>query len=207
MKRHQIKRETDFQIITGWMGEGQRVLDIGCGRGLLLEHLIRTIGVKGIGVDTSLDKIQSCVKRGVPVYHGEAEALLGEYPDKYFDWIILSRMVQELSDPGELIRQSLRVGRNVAVGFVNYGFWLNRLSTLRTGSRPTNQVFPLSWEEGRPYNPVTITGFNEFAKRNNIHIANTAFLKGNWRDQTNFLPNLMAGYAIYHLQASGADRD
>jgi methionine biosynthesis protein MetW len=204
MQRHKIKRQTDFQIISGWIEEGQRVLDIGCGRGILMEHLIRTRKVKAFGVDTNLDKVKSCVKRGVSVYHGDADSLLKEFPDGYFDWVILSRMVQELSDPGELIRQALRVSSNVAVGFVNYGFWRNRWSTLLTGSRVTNQVFPLTWEEGRPYNPVTIKGFNDFTERHQIDIANTAFLKGNWKDQTKFLPNLTAGYAIYHLTGTSS---
>jgi methionine biosynthesis protein MetW len=200
MQRHEVKRQTDFQIISEWIMDGQRVLDIGCGRGILLEHLIRSRNIRALGVDTNLDKVKSCVKRGVPIYHGDAESLLNEFPDNYFDWIILSRMVQELNAPGELIDEALRVSANVAVGFVNYGFWLNRWSTLRTGSRPTNQVFPLSWESGRPYNPVTIQGFNEFARRKNIDVANAVFLKGNWKDQTDFFPNLFAGYAIYHLR-------
>ena len=201
MQRHQIKRETDFQIISGWIGRGERVLDIGCGRGVLLEHLMRALEVRALGVDPSLDKVQACVKRAVPVYHGTAEALLKEFPDRFFDWIILSRMVQELQHPGELIRESLRVAGNVAVGFVNHGYWLNRWAVLRTGSRPTNEVFPLSWEAGHPYNPVTVKGFDEFAARQGIRVANAVFLKGNWRDQATFLPNLTAGYALYHLTA------
>ena len=201
MQRHKIKRQTDFQIISGWISEGQRVLDIGCGRGVLLEHLMRSLQVRGLGVDTDLDKVQSCIKRAVPVYHGDADSLLREFPDQYYDWIILSRMVQELTNPGELIRQALRVSANVAVGFVNQGYWLNRWHTLRTGSRPTNEVFPLSWEDGHPYNPVTIEGFRAFAGRNAIHVANAVFLKGNWKDATAFLPNLTAGYALFHLQA------
>lgn len=200
MKRHEVKRQTDFQIISGWIEEGQRVLDIGCGRGILLEHLMRSKNIRALGVDNSLEKVKSCVKRGVPIYHGDAESLLAEFPDGFFDWIILSRMVQELNSPGELIREALRVSTNVAVGFVNYGYWLNRWSTLRTGSRPTNQVFPLSWESGRPYNPVTIQGFNEFARRMHIDVADSVFLKGNWREQTTFMPNLLAGYALYHLR-------
>jgi methionine biosynthesis protein MetW len=201
MQRHQIKRRTDVQIITEWIGEGQRILDIGCGRGILLEHLIRTRKVHALGVDTSIDKVQSCIKRNVPVYHGDADAFLEEFPNQFFDWVILSRMIQELSQPGELIQQSLKVGKNVVVGFVNQGFWLNRWSTLCTGSRPTNEVFPLNWDSGKPYNPVTIHGFQAFAAKNGIQIQNAVFLKGNWRTPTNFLPNLLAGYAIFHLRA------
>ena len=204
MQRHQIKRETDFQIISEWIAEGQRVLDIGCGRGILLEHLMRSRKVKALGVDPSLSKVQACVKRGIPVYHGTAESLLGEFPDGFFDWIILSRMVQELNHPGELIRESLRVAANVAVGFVNHGYWLNRWSILRRGSRPTNEVFPLSWDQGHPYNPVTIEGFDAFAQKNGIRVASAVYLKGNWKDQTGFLPNLTAGYALYHLRAGAS---
>lgn len=200
MQRQQIKREADLQIISGWIREGERVLDVGCGRGLLLEHLIRTMRVQALGVDTSLSKVQSCVKRGVPVYHGDADAFLSEFPDHFFDWIILSRTIQELARPGDLIRQALRAGHNVAVGFVNHGYWFNRWHTLLTGSRPTNEVFPLSWDASGPYNPVTIQGFDAFAARSGIRIANAVFLRGDWQTRAGFLPNLRAGYAIYHLR-------
>lgn len=201
MQRHQIKRKTDVQIITEWIDEGQRVLDIGCGRGILLEHLIRSRKVKALGVDTSLDKVQSCVKRGVPVYHGDADTFLTEFPEQFFDWILLSRMIQELSQPGELIKQALKIGKNVAVGFVNQGYWVNRWSTLTTGSRPTNEVFPLNWDAGKPYNPVTIKGFKDFAETNGFLIENSVFLKGDWKTPTTRVPNLLAGYAVFHLKA------
>lgn len=199
MPRHQIKRETDLQIISEWISGGDSVLDVGCGRGILLEHLARTRSARALGVDSSLEKIQSCVKRGVPAYHGDAESLLREFPDQFFDWVVLSRTIQEMQQPGELICQSLRVARNVAVGFVNYGYWLNRWTTLITGSRPTNEVFPLSWDSGAPYNPVTIKGFEAFAKQRSIRIADSVFLKGNWKTRISTFPNLTAGYAIYRL--------
>lgn len=201
MQRHQIKRKTDVQIITEWIDEGQRILDIGCGRGILLEHLIRSRKVKALGVDTNLDKVQSCIKRGVPVYHGDADTFLDEFPEQFFDWILLSRMIQELTHPGELIKQALRIGKNVAVGFVNQGYWVNRWSTLTTGSRPTNEVFPLSWDSGKPYNPVTIKGFKDYADKNGFRIENSVFLKGDWKTPTTRFPNIFAGYAIFHLKA------
>jgi methionine biosynthesis protein MetW len=202
MKRHQIKRETDLQIISGWIGDNTRILDVGCGRGILLEHLQRNKSAQVLGVDSSLGKIQSCIRRGVPAYHGDAARLLDEFAPSSFDWVILSRTVQELEAPGELIQRALTVGRNVAVGFVNYGYWLNRLSVLRTGSRPTNEVFPLSWEQNGPYNPVTIAGFTEFTQRNEIAVRKTVFLRGDWRRPVRRFPNLLAGYALFHLSST-----
>jgi methionine biosynthesis protein MetW len=204
MQRQHIKRETDLQIISTWIGHGQRVLDVGCGRGLFLEHLIRTRGAKVLGIDTSLDKVQACVRRGVPVYHGDAGACFSLFPDRHFDWVVLSRTIHELPCPGERIRDALRVADNLAVGFVNHGYWLNRWHAVVRGALPKNEVFPLSWEENRGSNPVTVCGFEAFAKEAGLHIANVVYLKGNWRTPTRFLPNLTAGYAVYHLTATPA---
>ena len=33
------KRQVDFHAIAQWVGKGERVLDLGCGRGVLLEYL------------------------------------------------------------------------------------------------------------------------------------------------------------------------
>lgn len=204
MQRQHIKRETDLQIISTWIGEGERVLDVGCGRGLFLEHLIRTRASRVLGIDNSLEKVLACVRRGVPVYHGEAEACLAEFPDRHFNWVVLSRTVQELPQPGARIRDALRVAENLAIGFVNHGYWLNRWHALRQGSLPRNEVFPLLWEDNRATNPVTIKGFEAFAQRSGLEIANAVYLKGNWRTPTRFLPNLTAGYALYHLKAPTA---
>lgn len=199
MSRQAQKRQTDFQIISGWIPEGSRVLDVGCGRGILLENLIRSRSVNGLGVDTSLSKIQSCIRRGVPAYHGEAETLLNEFPDNFFDWVILSRTIQELDQPGKLIDAALKVSRHLAVGFVNYGYWLNRLSHVLEGTRPSNEVYPNPWEASHPIIPVTVKGFQDFAKARQLRIADAVFLRGDWKRQTRWYPNLFAGYALFHL--------
>lgn len=199
MSRNDIKRQTDQQIISEWIGEGERVLDLGCGRGILLEHLLRTKHIRPLGVDVDLSKVQSCIRRGVPVYHGDADTLLQQFGDHTFDWVILSRTVQELQQPGKILAEALRVGSNLAVGFVNHGYWLNRWHMLRSGSRPTNEVFPLTWDAGCPYNPVTIKGFEAFVKERGFKIRQSVFLRGDWMRRAHGLPNLRAGYALYHL--------
>lgn len=193
------KRQTDFQVISNWIDPRATVLDVGCGRGLLLEHLVQTRDVKPLGVDIDITKIQSCVKRSIPAYHGNADTLLAEFPDRFFDWVILSRTIQDLPSPGKAIENMLRVGQNVAVGFVNYAYWRNRLSFFREGAFPVNEVFATQWNESHPTVPVSIRQFIQFARTHGINISAASFLRGDWLTPTNFLPNLTAGYALFHL--------
>lgn len=196
MSRH-TKRHTDFQILSNWIDEGSRVLDLGCGRGVLLEYLHQTRQVKGIGVDTDLAKIQSCIKRGVSAYQGDAEAFLAEFPDNFFDWVILSRTLPELPCPGRVIAEALRVGRTLAVGFVNHGYWQNRLAFLRTGSRISNDVYPHAWQDETPSTPVTARIFEHFCREQSYSITRRVYLRGDWKTPLYALPNLRAGYAVY----------
>jgi len=201
--RSAIKRQTDFQLISNWIEEGSRVLDLGCGRGVLLEHLAQTKNIRGIGVDADLSKIQSCVKRGVSAYQGDAEAFLAEFPDGFFDWVVLSRTLQELEHPGRVMAEALRVGRTLAVGFINHAYWRNRWSHLRTGDRVVNEVFPRPWHESGPSNPVSIKGFETFCADAHYRLRERVYLRGDWKTTLSALPNLRSGYAVYAVEKQG----
>jgi len=195
----QKKRQVDFQVIAQWVREGDRVLDLGCGRGVLLEYLKQTKGVYGVGVDIEFDKVLSCVKRGVPVYQGDIREVLASFPDGAFDRVIFSRTVEQLDEPAAILEEGLRVGRQVTVGFVNHGFWLNRLNYLRSGSRTVNEVYPRRWYESLPANPFSVGEFEDFCRRREIRVDHRVLLSGNWRREQRRLPKLLAGYAIYDL--------
>ena len=194
-----IKRKVDFQIISDWIDPGSRVLDLGCGRGVLLEHLNRVNRVQGIGIDSDFQKILACFKRGGTVYQGDIETFLPLFPDGFFDWVICSRTLQELECPAFIIEESLRIGRQMAVGFVNHGFWLNRWSVLRKGSRIQNAVYPKRWDQSPPLNPVSIVEFEAFCVKKQIRIRHSVYLLGDWKTRCVFLPNLRAGYALYSI--------
>jgi len=196
------KRQADFQIIARWVNEGERVLDLGCGRGVLLEYLKQKKSIYGVGVDIDFDKILSCVKRGVPAYQGDIRVILATFPDASFDRVIFSRTVEQLEEPDAVIAEGLRVGRRVTVGFANRGFWVNRVNAFLRGRRTVNEVYPKPWYESLPTNPFSVAEFEDFCHARRIIIENRICLSGDWRSECSVLPNLMAGYAIYDLSSS-----
>lgn len=197
--REQLKQDTDLHLLSDWIAPGARVLDLGCGRGLLLEHLLRAKQAQVVGVDSDLHSVIGCVERGVPAYQGDILDVLNFYPEGSFDWVVCSRTVQELAQPWQVLERSLVVGKRVAVGFVNHGFWLNRWNMFVRGHRVRNEVYPEPWYKSRPSNPVAIADFEEFCAEVGARVTRRAFLAGDWRTPCQFWPKLLAGYALYEF--------
>ena len=193
------KRTVDMEIIGDWVEPNTRVLDLGCGEGALLDYLVQTKKVSAVGVDLDFNKITACVRRGLAAYQGDLTTFLRAFPDQHFDRVICSRTVHELSHPTEVIFEALRVGRTLTVGFVNHGFWKNRVNTLLHGRKIRNEVYTTEWFDSRPANPVSIADFESFCAAKNIRVARRAHLAGNWRTPCHTLPNLLAGFALYDL--------
>ncbi len=199
MSKPHIKRTVDMQVIGEWIEPEARVLDLGCGRGVLLEYLVHTKHVHGIGVDLDVEKIGACVRRGINAYQGDMLEFMRAFPDGHFDCVICSRTLEEMHSPAAVIAEALRVGRAVAVGFVNHGYWKNRLDILIHGRKPRNEVYTTAWHESRPANPVSIVDFEAFCAAKQLRLLRRAHLRGDWKTPCTRLPNLFAGYALYEL--------
>lgn len=199
MKKQAVKRSVDMQIIGDWVEPKSRVLDLGCGRGVLLEFLEHTKEVYGVGVDLDFSKVAACVTRGITAYQGDMLDFLRRFPDGHFDRVIFSRTLEELQSPDTVLQEALRVGRCVAVGFVNHAYWKNRLDTLLLGRKPRNEVYTTEWHESRPANPVSVCDFETFCRAKNIRILRRAHLRGDWKRPCHLFPNLRAGYALYEI--------
>ncbi|HWA11204.1 MAG TPA: methionine biosynthesis protein MetW [Opitutaceae bacterium] len=193
------KRTVDMRIIGEWVEPGTRVLDLGCGRGVLLDYLVQTKQVSAVGVDLDFARISACVRRGVTAYQGDMVAFMRAFSGRHFARVICSRTVHELHDPAEVILEALRVGHAVTVGFVNHGYWKNRLDALVRGRTLRNAVYTTDWFESRPTNPVSIADFEHFCAAKGITITRRAYLGGDWKSPCRTRPNLFAGYALYDL--------
>ncbi|MBO6784601.1 MAG: class I SAM-dependent methyltransferase, partial [Alphaproteobacteria bacterium] len=57
----------DQRLIADMIAPGSRVLDVGCGDGVLLDLLVHEHQVDGRGIELSQEGVNGCVSRGLAV--------------------------------------------------------------------------------------------------------------------------------------------
>ena len=190
----------DYAIIGELIEPGTRVLDLGCGEGLLLEWLKENKRVDSRGVEMVGTSVQKAIARGVSVYQGDLETALEDYPDGAFDYVILSQTLQETRHPLKVLQGMLRIGRHAIVAFPNFGHWSVRLAHLWTGRAPKTGLFPHEWFDSPNIHFLTVFDFETLAQRQKWRIERRIFLAGG-REVTLF-PNLTAEVAVFLFAAS-----
>ena len=149
----------DLKVIADFIKPRARVLDVGCGDGELLEYLELDKQVDGRGVEISQRGVSESVARGLSVIQGDADTDLVFYPDKGFDYVILSQTLQATRNPKEVLRELLRIGERAIVSFPNFGFWQVRLSLLFRGRMPVTRELSYSWYDTPNIHFCTIRDF------------------------------------------------
>lgn len=188
----------DFSIIANWVASNSRVLDLGCGDGALISWLSAQKGCSARGVEIDRDLVRRAISRGASAYQGDIESGLKDYEDDAFDYVVLSQTLQQARQPLDLLRDILRVGRHVIVGFPNFSHWSVRWSHLISGRSPQNELFPYEWYESPNIHFVSIKDFEMLCKREGWVIEKKAFLAGD--SEVTQWPNLTAEIAVYLLR-------
>lgn len=153
------QHRADHLLIAEMVTSSSRVLDVGCGDGALLKLLAETKGVDGRGVELSREKVNLCVKSGLSVIQGDADSDLKDYPDRAFDFAILSLTIQATRDPKTVLENLLRIGKHAIVSFPNFGHWRIRAQLLLTGRMPMTPNLPEPWYATADAHLCTIRDF------------------------------------------------
>mgnify|MGYP000644905748 FL=1 len=135
----------EFKIIADNIENNTRVLDVGCGDGVLIEYLKKEKNVDVRGLEISKDKVQICISKGLTVIEGNAEIDLKQFPNNSFDYVVLSQTLQAFVNPEKVINELLRVGKKAIVTIPNFGFWKVRLHLLLKGTMPVTKALPDEW--------------------------------------------------------------
>jgi methionine biosynthesis protein MetW len=149
----------DLTLIAEMVTPGARVLDIGSGDGTLIDHLYRTKGCDARGIEIDMAEVTRSVVHGLPVMHGDADSDLAQYPDGAFDYVVLSRTLQAVERPRQVLAQMLRIGTRALVSFPNFGHWQVRWQLLWSGRMPMTSVWAKPWHETPNIHPCTIRDF------------------------------------------------
>ncbi|MBF0182853.1 MAG: methionine biosynthesis protein MetW [Magnetococcales bacterium] len=160
----------DQAVIAKLVDEKSRVLDLGCGDGLLLEYLFHHKQVQGFGVEISHEGVHACIARGLPVYHGDIDQGLSDHQDDSFDYVILSQTLQAVRRPEFVLREMLRVGKRGIVSFPNFGYWRIRAHLAFRGRMPRTPLLPAKWYNTPNTHLCTILDFQDLCQNNSIRI-------------------------------------
>ena len=190
----------DLRRIAELIEPGSRVLDLGCGNGEFLQYLVRTKNIRPLGVDLDADMVGECVKRGIPVVHGDLNSPLDFLGEGSFDCVLLTRVLQELSNPEHILREVTRIGKRGLVGFINFGHIRIRLQLLFSGRMPRSKSLPHEWYNTPNIHLGTIRDFRILCKELDIEIIRS-FPIGRDRSYMDVkLPNLLANACIFEIR-------
>lgn len=198
-------RELDPYILE-LAGSGERVLDLGCGRGELLKKLKEEKQVREQGIELNSEHVADCLAQGLSVIQADLEEGLNDFLGDCFDLVILNQVLLTVKDPLALLQQALRIGRRAVVTFPNFAHWRIRLHLLLTGRLPVNQTLPYKWYESPEIRLATIKDFQELCRELQVEIVSRRFLQLNYlvqNRQINIWPNLRSTVALFCLRQGG----
>ena len=168
----------EFKIISDLIENNTRVLDVGCGDGILMKYLKEEKNIDTRGLEISKKNVQDCTSKGLSVIEGNAEKDLHQFPNLSFDYVILSQTLQAFYNPEKVIDDLLRVANKAIVTIPNFGHWKVRIHLLLKGTMPITKNLPNEWYNTPNLHMCTIKDFFNFCSKKKIELYKSIALNG-----------------------------
>lgn len=96
------------EMIKTHFKKGERVLDLGCGSGVLGKKIQEKFQVRVLGIDIVDERIE---KINFQKYNGENIP----FPDGFFDTVLISFVLHHTKEPLSLLKEAQRVGKKIII--------------------------------------------------------------------------------------------
>ncbi len=171
-----INLRPDLRAIAEMIAPSSTLLDVGCGEGDLLLYLQKEKQVSGRGIEISQSGVNHCIAKGLSVIQGDADIDLAYYPDKAYDYVVLSQTLQTLREPKEVLKHLVRIANHAIVSVPNFGHWKNRLYLLVNGRMPVTNALSYQWYDTPNIHFCTITDFTRLCSSLNLKIEKSLYI-------------------------------
>ncbi|HEY9206320.1 MAG TPA: methionine biosynthesis protein MetW [Candidatus Methanoperedens sp.] len=185
----------DYRIILDWIQNESSVLDLGCNEGELLSLIAKEKNTRAYGIEINEKAIYKCVMLGLSVSHQDIDNGLSEYGDESFDYVILNQSLQQVKKPDIVLKESLRVGKEVIIGFPNFAHYSVRYQIFFKGRTPVTASLPYEWYETPNLHFLSISDFIDYCRKQNIRIKRTAFIGDT--SIASIFPNLLGQTGLF----------
>lgn len=193
----------DWHIVEQWIAPRSRVLDLGCGDGSLMTHLIDRRQVLAVGLELDDDQVAACIEAGLNVIQEDLDSGISDwFAPMSFDFVIVSQTIQAMRHPERLLADMLSIAREGIVTFPNMGYWRNRVQLGLLGHMPFNRALPNPWYNTPNIHLCTLTDFESLCDELGLEILDRAVVDSARRESAllRALPNWFGEHAIYRIK-------
>ncbi|BBN58825.1 methionine biosynthesis protein MetW [Hydrogenovibrio marinus] len=194
----------EFKLISKWIRDESRVLDLGCGDGQLLSYLKTTRNTTGYGMEIDPKKNIQAIAAGINVIQSNLNShdIYDYFDEDSFDYVIMTQALQVVRRPDILLDQMLTIGKESIITFPNFGHWRNRAQLLLDGRMPQNDALPNTWYDTPNIHLCTFKDFEDLCAEKHIQVVDRAVVNRYHESSIlmKLIPNLLGEVAIYRVK-------